>query len=133
MVFLLGGLDRFDFGKRERRVVAWGIAAGPDQRARVHIQVTWQKADLIQAMIFELVVQLLLGESHRLAVYYSLAGIDQFIGDLFVDQGWCEEDHLDGRVMEVFETILACSFLFYHVFELLCEDLILIFLFVCLA
>ena len=35
--------------------------------------------------------------------------------------------------MEVFEMILACSFLFYHVFELLCEDLILIFLFVCLV
>ena len=24
-----------------------------------------------------------------------------------------------------FKTILVCSFLFYHVFELLCEDLIL--------
>ena len=35
--------------------------------------------------------------------------------------------------MEVFELILACSFLFDHVLELLCEDLILLFLFVCLA
>ena len=87
MVLLCGGLDQFDFGKRETRVIAWGVAAGPDQRARVHIcYVTWRKADLVQAMRFKLVVQLLLGESHHLAVYYSLAGIDRFIGDLFVVQ-----------------------------------------------
>jgi hypothetical protein len=35
---------------------------------------------------FELVVELLLGKSHRLAVYYALAGIDQFVGDLFIVQ-----------------------------------------------
>ena len=61
------------FGERERRVIAWGVTAGPDQRARVHIRVNRQKADLIQAMRLKLVVQLLLGESHCLAIYDSLA------------------------------------------------------------
>ncbi len=88
VILLLGGSDWFDFGKREWRVIAWGvIPAGPDQRAGIHIGYAfWRKADLIQAMRFELVVELLLGESHRLFVYYSLAGINQFVRDIFVVQ-----------------------------------------------
>jgi hypothetical protein len=84
---LFGGSDRFDFGKRERGVIAWGVTASPDQGSRVHIRyVTWQKTDFVQTMRFELVVQLLLCESHCLAVYDSLAGIDRFVGDLFIVQ-----------------------------------------------
>ena len=37
-VLLLGGLDRFDFGERERGVIAWGVAASPGQGSRVHIR-----------------------------------------------------------------------------------------------
>ncbi len=86
-VLLLGDSDRFDFGERERGVVAWGVAASPDQGSRVHIRyVTRQKTDFIQTMRFELVVQLLLSKSHCLAVYDSLAGIDRFVGDLLVVQ-----------------------------------------------
>ena len=131
---LLGGSDWFDFGKKEWRVIAWGVAAGPDQRAGIHIgYACWQKADLIQAIRFELVVELLLGESHCLVVYYLLAGINWFVMNIFVVQSWSKEDHLDGRVMEVFELILACFFYFDHVFYLLHDDLIPLFLFVCLA
>ena len=87
-VLLLGGLDRFDFGERERGVIAWGVAASPDQGSRVYIRyVTWRKTDFVQTMRFELVVQLLLSESHCLAVYDSLAGIDRFFGDLFTVHG----------------------------------------------
>ena len=87
-VLLLGGSDRFDFGKRERGVIAWGVAASPDQESRIYIRyVTWRKTDFVQTMRFQLVVQLLLSESHRLAVYYSLEGINQFVGDLFVVSG----------------------------------------------
>ena len=86
-VLLLGGLDRFDFGERERGVIAWGVAASPGQIPRVHIcYVTWQKTDFVQTMRFKLVVQLLLSKSHCLAVYDSLAGIDRFVGDLFTVQ-----------------------------------------------
>ena len=88
MVFLPGGSDRFDFGERERGVIAWGVAASPGQGSRVHIRyVTWQKTDFVQTMRFELVVQLSLSKSHCLAVYDSLAGIDRFVGDLFTVQG----------------------------------------------
>ena len=38
-------------------------------------------------MRFELVVEFMLGESHCLAVYYSLERIDWFIWNLFVVQG----------------------------------------------
>jgi len=88
-VLLLGGSDRFDFGKRERGVIAWGVAASPDQGSRIHIHyVTWRKTDFVQTMRIELVVQLLLSKSHCLAgVYDSLAGIDLFVGDLFIVQG----------------------------------------------
>ena len=87
-VLLLGGSDRFDFGKREWGVIAWDVAASPDQGSRVYIRyVTWQKTDFVQTMRFELVVQLLLSKSHCLAVYDSFAGIDRFVGDLFVVQG----------------------------------------------
>ncbi len=48
--------------------------------------VSWQETDFIQTMSFELVVELLLGKGHRLAVYDALAGIDQFVGDLFAVQ-----------------------------------------------
>ena len=87
-VLLLGSSDRFDFGERERGVIAWGVATNPGQNSPVHIRnVTWQKTDFIQTMRLELVVQLLLSESHCLAVYDSLAGIDRFVGDLFTVQG----------------------------------------------
>ena len=86
-VLLLGSSDRFDFGERERGVIAWGVAASPGQGSRVHIRyVTWQKTDFVQTLRFESVVQLLLCESHCLAVYDSLAGIDRFVGDLFIVQ-----------------------------------------------
>ena len=86
-VLLLGGSDRFDFGERERGVIAWGVAASPGQGSRVHIRyVTWQKTDFVQTMRFELIVQLSLSKSHCLAVYDSLAGIDRFVGDLFTVQ-----------------------------------------------
>ncbi len=88
VVFLPGGSDRFDFGERERGVIAWGVAASPGQGSRVHIRyVTWQKTDFVQTMRFELIVQLSLSKSHCLAVYDSLAGIDRFVGDLFTVQG----------------------------------------------
>ena len=103
-VLLLGGLDRFNFGKRERGVIAWDVSARPDQGSRVHIRyVTWRKTGFVQTMRFELVVQFLLSESHCLAVYDSLAGIDWLVGDLFVVQGCREEKHLNGGVMEVLE------------------------------
>ncbi len=28
---VLGGLDWFGFGERERRVIAWGVTAGPEK------------------------------------------------------------------------------------------------------
>jgi hypothetical protein len=56
-----------------------------------------------------LVVELLLRKGHLLAVYVALAGIDRFVGDLVAAQSWCEEDHLSGLVIEVFESILACT------------------------
>ncbi len=34
----------------------------------------------VQAVSLELIVELLLSKSHRLAVYYALAGIDRFVG-----------------------------------------------------
>lgn len=40
---------------------------------------------------------------------FLLAGIDRFVGDLVAAQSWCEEDHLSGLVIEVFESILACT------------------------
>ena len=87
-ILLLGSSNRFNFGKRERGVIAWGVAARPDQGSRVYIRyVTWQKTDFVQTMRFELVVQLLLSESHSLAVYDSFAGINRFVGDLFIVQG----------------------------------------------
>ncbi len=76
---LLSGLDWFDFCEGERGVIAWGVAAGPKKRAQVHVHyASRQKADFVQAVTFELVVELLLGKSHRLAVYNALAGIDRF-------------------------------------------------------
>ncbi len=69
-------------------------------------------------MGFKLVVELLFlfNESHHFAVNYAFEGIDRFVGDLVVVQSLCEEDHLDGRFMEVLESIFACLFLFDHVF-----------------
>ena len=87
-VLLLRGSDWVDVGERERGVIAWGVATSPYQGSRVYIRyVTWQKTDFVQTMRFELVVQLLLSESHCLAVYDSLAGINWFVGYFFVVQG----------------------------------------------
>ena len=45
-VLLLGGSDRFDFGKRERGVIAWGVAASPDQGSRVYVGYKTEKFTL---------------------------------------------------------------------------------------
>lgn len=76
--------------------------------------ISQRKTDLIQAMGFELDIEFLFGESHRLAVNYAFVGINQFVGDLVVVQSWFEKD-LDGRFMKVLELIFACSLLFNHV------------------
>jgi hypothetical protein len=65
-------------------VIAWGVAAGPKQISRVNIcRVSLQKADLVQAVRFELSVELLLSESYRLAFYNALEGVDLFIQVVF--------------------------------------------------
>jgi hypothetical protein len=74
-----------------------------------------KKTDLVQAMGFELDIELLFGESHRLAVNDAFEGINRFVGDLVVVQSCCKEVHLDGRFMKVLESIFACSLLFDHV------------------
>lgn len=48
--------------------------------------ISQRKTDLIQAMGFELDIEFLFGESHRLAVNYAFVGINQFVGDLVVVQ-----------------------------------------------
>ncbi len=63
----------------------------------------------------------------------SACRTQQFVRDLIVFKGWCKEKHLDIWVMEMLHLILACSFFFNHVLKLLHEDLVLLFLFVCLV
>ena len=58
-------------------------------------------------MGFELVVELLIGQSHRFAFNYVFEGIYQFVGDLTVVQSRCKEDHLDGRFVKVLESVLT--------------------------
>ncbi len=82
------------------------------------------------SIVFKLKVEFLFVKGNCFAVDKAFAGFLEVNWDSFIVHLWGKEEHFDRGLMQVPDSVSSQAILFYHVIELLSEDVVLHFLFV---